>query len=141
METNMSWLNPITWFKTSEKAADGALSIIDGVKSGLDALILTEEEKIQYGQKGFDLQLQFLKLNMDQNSLRSKARRELAKAIVYFNLFMITVIGILWKIDPLWSKFLMELMIGMKLGVAFVAIIVFYFGYYGVQGIISKAKK
>ena len=136
----MIWYNPLTWLKAGDKAADAAVGIIDGVKSGLDMLVLTDEEKLQYKQKGMQLYLDHQKLNMEQNSERSKARREIAKAIVYFTLALIIVIGSLWKIDPGWASFIQKLMVDMMGSSSFVAIIVFYFGYYGATKIAEKVK-
>lgn len=134
------WYNPLSWFVAGDKAADGALSIIDGIKNGLDVLILTPEEEIQYKQKGMELVLDHQRLNMEQNSERSKARREIAKSIIYFTLAMIIIIGSLWRLDPKWALFIKDLMVDMMGSSSFVAIIIFYFGYYGIQGAIAKAK-
>ena len=137
----MTWYNPLSWFDTADKAADAGLSIIDGVKSGIDMLVLTPEEEIVYKQKGMELYLEHQKLNMDQNSERSKARREIAKAIVYYVLFMSTATCIIWRFDSEWATFIKDLMVEWKIGFAFVAVIVFYFGYYGAAKIAEKIKK
>lgn len=136
----MVWYNPATWFRMGDKAADAAVGVIDGVKSGLDMLILTDEEKIQYSKDGAKLHLEFLKLNMDQNSERSKARREIAKAVVYFQLFMSTVMGVAYWYDDKFAAFLLKINVEMKIALAFVSIIFFYFGYYGLQKVAEKVK-
>ena len=137
----MKWYNPLTWFKAGDKAADAAVDTIGDIRSAIDVLILTEEERIQYGQKGIDQFLEFQKLNMEQNSERSKARREIAFLIVKAQLLQLFVIGTAWIINREWAEFLLKLNTALKVGAAFFAAIVFYFGYYGVQGAIDKYKK
>lgn len=136
----MNW-NPMTWFSVGGKAADAAFDTVGDIRSAIDVLILTEEEKIQYGQKGMDQFLEFQKLNMEQNSERSKARREIAFLIVKAQLLQLFVIGTAWIINKEWAEFLLKLNTALKVGAAFFAAIVFYFGYYGVQGAIDKYKK
>ena len=136
----MNW-NPLTWLSSGSKAADAAIDTVGDIRSAIDVLILTEEEKIQYGLKGMDQFLEFQKLNMEQSSERSKARREIAFLIVKAQLLQLFFIGTAWIINKEWAEFLLKLNTGLKVGAAFFAAIVFYFGYYGVQGAIDKYKK
>jgi hypothetical protein len=136
----MNW-NPLTWLNSGSKAADAAIDTVGDIRSAIDVLILTEEEKIQYSQKGMDQFLEFQKLNMEQNSERSKARREIAFLIVKAQLLQLFVIGTAWMFNKEWAEFLLKLNTALKIGAAFFAAIVFYFGYYGVQGAIDKFKK
>ena len=134
-------LNPLTWLSSGSKAADTVLDAVGDISSAIDVLCLTEEEKIQYRQKGMDQFLEFQKLNTEQNSERSKARRDIAKLIVQTQALQLTVIGTAWIFNKEWADFLLQLNMALKFGVAFVAVVCFYFGYYGVQGVIDKFKK
>ena len=136
----MNW-NPMTWFSAGDKAAGAAVDTVGDIRSALDVLFLTEEEKIQYSQKGMDQFLEFQKLNTEQNSLRSKARREIALLIIQAQALQLFVIGTAWLFCKEWAEFMLKLNIALKFGAAFFAVIVFYFGYYGVQGAIDKYKK
>ena len=76
----------MSWFSLlgkSDKVVDTGLDLIQGAASGIDMLFFTDEEKSIASQKGYELQLEHMKLNMEQNSLRSQARRSIAKAIIY----------------------------------------------------------
>ena len=137
----MTWYNPITWFKAGDKAAGAAVDTIGDIRSAIDVLILTPEEKIQYDQKGMDQFLEFQKLNQEQNSERSKARRDIALLIVQTQALQLSVIGTAWVFNKEWADFLLKLNMALKFGVAFVAVVCFYFGYYGAQGVIDKYKK
>ena len=136
----MNW-NPLTWLNSGSKAADAVVDSVGDIRSAIDVLILTEEEKIQYGQKGMDQILEFQRLNQEQNSERSKARRDIALLIVQVQALQLSVIGTAWVFNKEWADFLLRLNMALKFGVAFVAVVCFYFGYYGVQGAIDKFKK
>ena len=136
----MNW-NPMTWFSAGDKAAGAAVDTVGDIRSALDVLFLTEEEKLQYRQKGMDQFLEFQKLNTEQNSERSKARRDIAKLIVQAQCLQLFVIGTAWLFNKEWAEFMLRLNTALKFGIAFFAIICFYFGYYGVQGAIDKFKK
>lgn len=137
----MTWYNPITWFKVGGKAAGAAVDTIGDIRSAIDVLVLTSEEKIQYEQKGMDQFLEFQRLNHEQNSERSKARRDIALLIVQTQALQLSVIGTAWVFNKEWADFLLKLNMTLKFGVAFVAVVCFYFGYYGAQGVIDKFKK
>ena len=136
----MNW-NPMTWFGAGDKAVGAAVDTVGDIRSALDVLFLTEEEKIQYKQKGMDQFLEFQKLNAEQNSERSKARREIALLIIQAQALQLFVIGTAWLFNKEWAEFMLKLNTALKFGTAFFAVIVFYFGYYGVQGAIEKYKK
>lgn len=136
----MNW-NPLTWLSSGSKAADTVLDTVGDISSAIDVLCLTEEEKIQYRQKGMDQFLEFQKLNAEQNSERSRARRDIANLIVQTQALQLTVIGTAWVFNKEWADFLLKLNMALKFGVAFVAVVCFYFGYYGAQGVIDKFKK
>lgn len=138
---SLVWYNPMTWFSAGDKAAGAAVDTIGDIRSAIDVLILTKEEKIQYEQKGMEQFLEFQKLNQEQNSERSKARRDIALLIVQVQALQLSVIGTAWVFNKEWAGFLLELNMALKFGVAFVAVVCFYFGYYGAQGVIDKFKK
>ena len=138
---SLTWYNPATWFSVGDKAAGAAVDTIGDIRSAIDVLILTEEEKIQYGQKGMDQILEFQRLNQEQNSERSKARRDIALLIVQAQALQLSVIGTAWVFNKEWADFLLKLNVALKFGVAFVAVVCFYFGYYGAQAVIDKFKK
>ena len=138
---SLTWYNPMTWFSAGDKAAGAAVDTVGDIRSAIDVLILTEEEKLQYGQKGMDQFLEFQKLNTEQSSERSRARRDIANLIVQAQALQLFVIGTAWVINKEWAEFMLRLNMALKFGIAFFAVICFYFGYYGVQGAIDKYKK
>jgi hypothetical protein len=79
--------------KAAENATEIGKTLTNGVVSGLDALILTEEEKLQYSAEGGKLYLDFWKTFGTENSAQSKARRDLAVMTfkVYFALILLSL--------------------------------------------------
>jgi len=53
-------------------------TLVSGIVDGIDALILTDEEKIQYNQQGAEIVLKYWDKVRQENSEQSKARRVLA---------------------------------------------------------------
>jgi len=75
--------------KTVEHAAQIGETLTTGIVSGIDALILTDEEKIQYNQKGTEIRLKFWETFGKENTQQSLARRELAKMSFQIWFFLI----------------------------------------------------
>ena len=86
-----------TWLtgggKTVETAANIAEKVTGGLIAGIDAVWYTDEEKAAAKQKAAETLLEFWKTTANENTERSKARRELAKMVfrVYFSLILIGV--------------------------------------------------
>jgi hypothetical protein len=99
--------------KSAEKA-------LDMVKDGVDALVLTEEEKVNYSIKGVELYLEYLRVTYDGGHL---ARR----------LIGLIVTGI-WSVYCIAALYFMDMKIITAISDPFMAVMVFYFG----AGIVSK---
>ncbi len=92
-----SFLNSGT--KAAENATDIVKTLTGGIVSGLDALVLTDEEKVQYNAKAAGLVLDFHKNFSKENSEQSKARRGLAVGTFQVYFFLILAGVALYKID------------------------------------------
>ena len=127
-----SFLNSGT--KAAENATEIGKTLTNGVVSGLDALILTEEEKLQYSAEGGKLYLDFWKTFGTENSAQSKARRDLAVMTfkVYFALILISLP--LYLVAPELAKFTKEYIVSLSGLVMLVA------GAYFIPHQISKKK-
>lgn len=115
-----------SWFTSAEKSAD---KVLNGMVKGIDALVLTQEERVQYVAKAQDVWLETQKALAQETSARSVSRRFVAWGVILMvSLITITstvliamgykdMAGDVIKIaDALWW------------GESFVAVIVFYFG-------------
>ena len=94
--------------KTIDKAVDIGAKVTDGIISGLDKLVFTEEEKSDVKQKASETLLEFWKVIASENTEQSKARRSLAMMTfkVYFSLLLIGVT--VYKFDAEYSKFIFD---------------------------------
>lgn len=115
--------------------------VIDNVSSGIDKLILTDEERLDYNKDAMNLWLKMQKALGDENSVRAKARRALAvtTAVVFFTTFLVALVHICigyWigiDTSPLVNK-IIELAKAFSLGTLSTTVFVFYFG----KGILDK---
>lgn len=101
-----SFLNSGT--KAAENATEIANKLTGGIISGIDALVLTDEEKIRYKADGVKLQLKFWEAFGKENTDQSKARRELAKATFYVYFFLILSGAVVYKVDQSYAIYLFK---------------------------------
>ena len=125
-------------FKTlfsADKAVDTATNIINKGMSGLDALVFTKEERSEF-VKDFVLKMQ------DTYGPRALSRRIIAiMTLGSFNAAFITALvfacfdklSVVMRIIEVIKAFGMPWIVG--------TIIIFYFGYYGIGGILAFSKK
>ena len=98
-------------------------TIFTTVASGIDNLGLTSQEKAE-GVKDF------VKDTLSENTERSRARRAVAKLIIYNYLLVFWVAVILVFFNPDITKLIIEITGSFSMGYAFLAVIAFYFGGY-----------
>lgn len=125
------------WFKTGPKAAE---KILDGTIKGIDALVLTNEEKEQYAQKAATAWLEAQKVLHDESSVRSVTRRFIALLVMvpYVLLILAAVSFVPWY--PEYSQTLMAVADG-KFGLLALAVVTFYFGPYMIGRAMNVGKK
>jgi hypothetical protein len=128
----MAWYNPLSW---GEKATENILDKNDGLLAQVGGWIgnmdLTEEERIEFNAKTVASVQEFVKSTLSENTDRSKARRSIAKMWikVELGLVLLCCIAAPWK--PELARFYFEIL---SSGVMFggtTAIIIFFFGSYG----------
>jgi len=127
---------------TGAKTADGAIEIAkkgtDGLIKGLDKLFYTAEEKSEASLKVTQAAIEMVKTNHGEHTIKSVTRRWLAWLIMGNFCFLVTLGALIYKIDSEWAKHILEcagLLSGMALAVS-----ICYFGYYGLNAVIGKAK-
>ena len=117
----------------------------EGLISGIDKLVYTDQEKAEFSKERAQIALQMSAMHIklmetigDENTARSIARRRLAFMITLVFLFLILFSAMVWKFDKSWSDAVFDRVKSMD--TLMVSVVVFYFGYYGVKNIISTAK-
>jgi fatty acid desaturase len=124
-----------SWFTSAPKAIDNVLDKDNGLFSQvggwINELNLTEEERLNANAKTVDSVQQFAIATMDENSERSKSRRELAHLYIKFYLLWLSVGFGVWPINENYAIFLITALTGLALGGAFTSIMIFHFGSHG----------
>ena len=98
---------------------------------------LTPEEVMKQNAKTVDSVQAYAIATLDENTERSKSRREIATIYIKFYLLWVSVAFGIWPINEEYAIFLIAALTGAALGGAFVAIITFHFGSHG----LAKLKK
>jgi uncharacterized membrane protein YukC len=130
------------WIIGSTKATDTVIetgqTLINGLVNGVDSLMLTPEEKIQYSQKAADTILEFWKQTATENSEQSKARRDLAKMSFQVFYFMIMAGVVTFPFLPKYSEFIF----GVADSLTFIisSIVIIYFGPHQISKVWSNNK-
>lgn len=133
----MSW-NPLDWLGVVKKAGDIGEKVTDGLFSGIDKLILTEEEKKDYSASAAKIYLEHQKVTLGESTVKSITRRRLATMVMGTYLGLLVFAVIVYYINPDYAKFI--LVVAGLLTTGFTAIIIFYFGYYAIGNLIDKGK-
>jgi hypothetical protein len=132
---SMLWAGP----KVLEDRSKDISKLIDYTASGLDKLFFTDQEKANVSLQTMEMHLRLVEITMNESSIRSITRRILAWLIMGGFLFLIFFSAIVFKLSPEWAAFVFKcagqtyelvLMVGF-----------FYFGYYAVSSIVTKAKE
>lgn len=116
--------------KNKSTVIEGAVKLVTDVRGMIDDKNFTAEEKSRVQIFLADATADFVKATLNENTERSKARRSLAIVSVYFFYFLVVVLLVLWKFDPLWHEAAKALIIEFKLPIAFIMIMAFFFGGY-----------
>jgi hypothetical protein len=131
-----------SWLTTSEKAVDTGLDLVKDVSSGIDVLFYTDEEKAQAKSSWWQMWMKQQEVIGDGNSIRSKTRRLLS--ILFTVNFLIIVDIAIYAACKGWAEVVQNIITtaaAFKLGAIQLTIVIFYFGYYGIQAVIGKWKK
>ena len=126
-------------FFGSKSGRDNIVSGIKFVAAEIDESTLKDEEKVKYHHQRIGHCLKFMEMNTDQNSDRSKARRDIAQRWInsYLVLIFLTLVVKLWGTKDQYDSFIDMLTL---MGAGTLMILGFYFGYYGIQGIVKLVK-
>lgn len=114
---------------TATKAVEVAGSALSGIGTWIDEKDFTEEEKSKTLAKAAETHLKLVELTANENSIRSITRRYLAWGIVGFTLFWASVAMVFAILEK--EKIVNNMILvadAFYLGIAFSAVVVFYFG-------------
>ncbi len=133
--------------KAVEDVTETGKKIAGGIVDGIDALFLTEEERISYGQEGAKIVLSFWEMVAKENTEQSKARRALAmltlKSFFYIIFLAITcrIVGTFIKPMIEVSTFIIKIALSGIVGGLVISIGTIYFGPHQLSKIVDFKKK
>ena len=131
----------LSWLLSTPKVANDILDkdsgLITQVGGWINNLNLTDEEVMKQNAATAASVQAFAVATLDENTERSKSRREIAILYTKFYLLWMTVGFGVYPINEGYAIFLVSALTGLALGGAFTSIIIFHFGSHG----IAKLKK
>ena len=138
----MGWLTGIKAILGTPKIIN---TVADTVKSGMsmwDKSKFTEQEQSEMSLETGKLWLRIQEITANENSLKSITRRWLACGIL-FNFLFIVNIGVFLLLKGSTEKVtaLKEFIVDTNLGWMALTVVIFYFGYYGIQSVRGMKKK
>lgn len=116
-------------------------TVADTVKSGvgmLDNAFFTDQEKAAMAQKFTETWLEIQKALASENSVSSITRRILSYLIMGTFLGLVVFACLIWRVDPDWSRYVLQVLKETELGILALAVGTTYFVYYGVKQIKGK---
>jgi fatty acid desaturase len=131
----LSWLSAP---KVVDNLLDKDSGLFVRVGGFIDGLSLTPEEVMRQNGITADSVQAFAIATMDENTERSKSRREIATTYIKFYLLWVSVAFGIWPINENYAIFLITALTGLALGGAFTAIMIFHFGSHGLAKLKSK---
>ncbi len=129
------------WLTSAPKIVDDIMDKDNGLFSQVGGWInnlnLTPEEVMKQNARTADSVQAFAIATLDENTERSKSRRDIAILYIKFYLIWMTVGFGIYPINEGYAIFLVSALTGLALGGAFTSIIIFHFGSHG----LAKLKK
>tara|TARA_R110000751_G_scaffold91926_1_gene180095 strand:+ start:1075 stop:1482 length:408 start_codon:yes stop_codon:yes gene_type:complete len=131
-----------SWLTSAPKVVDNVLDKDNGLISQVGGWIgrmdLTPEEVLIQNAKTVDSVQAYAVATLDENTERSKSRREIATLYTKFYVLWVSVAFGIWPINESYAIFLITALTGLALGGAFTSIMIFHFGSHGLAKLKSK---
>ena len=128
----MAWYNPFSW---GEKVQDNILDKDNGLLAQVGGWIgnmnLTDEEVLEFNAKTTGAVIEFAKSTLSENTERSKARRSIARMWIQTELFLVLSSSVMAMFDMAKAEFLFRMATSNVMLGGTTAIIIFFFGSYG----------
>lgn len=124
-----------SWFTGGTKVVDDVFDkdkgLIAQVGGWIGNMNLTDEEVMEANSKTVSTVQDFVEKTLDENSERSRSRRDIANLIVKFYILWLGVAFGVYPLAPKYSAFILEGLSGLAIGGAFTAVVIFHFGSHG----------
>lgn len=128
------------WFSGLFEGKIKVGKLVEDVTSGVDKLFLTEEEKNDYSKEQASNLAQFTKDTLEENTVRSKARRLIAILIIT-NAILTFWFCVILALLGYEYKFVLEIFLAVFSSTSVIMVLAFFFGGYYAKGISLTKKK
>ena len=107
----MGWLKSIGSFLTgtSGDGANNVMKVASGIGGWIDNNKFTDQEKAEFNAAIIPHFQKFMDSTVSENTQRSKSRREIALLVIRWELIMLTISAVLFKIDPVWAQYVFDI--------------------------------
>lgn len=130
----------MNFFKWFSAGSDSATKVLDAGIKGIDALFLTEEERLQLNKQ---LGEQWVKLQETlgpETTIRAVTRRILSVAVMGSYMLLCLTAAAVYQINPEYTDVLLDIAEG-KFGLMTLGVAGFYFGPYMIGQFVGKKKE
>ena len=108
----MKWLKSIGSFLLgggSSKGADNVMKVASGIGGWIDNNKFTDQERAEFSGKMIEAAGKFMEQTIGENTERSITRRQLALLVIRFELVLLSLVVILYKIDKEYAEFIYKI--------------------------------
>jgi len=141
----MTWYNPLSWGKSSERIAEDILDKDNGLLTQIGGWIgnmnYTPEEKAKFTERLNTGVSNFVEMTLTENTTRSKARREVAMTWIKAHFAIIFITMMVAPIDFELAKFYFSIAFGTLMVAGTLAILGFFFGSHMLSSHLGTGKK
>lgn len=123
---------------SSSNGANNVMTVAKGVGSWIDGQQLTEQEKAEFNAEMVKNFGEFMAQTVNENTERSKTRREIAILIIKAFLLWLFISGIVYPFDKSWAEYWFKLATGETMGLLVLGVGAFFFGVHMLRTYQSK---
>jgi len=127
----MGWFSAIVGFLGgggSGNGPDNVMKVASGVGGWIDGLKLTDQERMEFDGKMAGVYAGYIQSTVDENTERSRTRRNIAIWVIRFEILLLTLSILLFKIDPSWSEYIFKIATNSPMDFLVLGIGAFFFG-------------
>ncbi len=134
----MSFLSVVgSIFGAGQDGQSNIMKAATGVGNWIDEQKFTDQEKAEYRAKMVVHYAEYMKSTVNENSERSRTRRDIALWVIKTEVFLLLASVVLFKIDPELAKYIYQVATDSPLGYLTLGVGAFFFGSH----LVRAAKK
>lgn len=115
-------------FGAGQNGQDNVMRVASGIGGWIDGLKLTDQEKQEFQGDMVKHYSDFMASTVNENTERSRARRDIALWIIKLEAFFLVFSLIVFKFDPLWAKYSYQVATDSPWGYLTLGVGAFFFG-------------